>query len=481
MSTLEITVTYSVPSLEVSGPSGSTIEITQPPQTQILQLGSISGAANQQITQAVASTTASAATATAAAATATSEAGVATAAAGTATAEAEAAAASATASANAYSAIANGTATSAGTLTGAETVPLSRGAGLLQTTLNAIADFVIGTLTLPSYSALRSYTGIRTYCVINAPGIAGEFGRLSSATGLSDNGGTIIFDGNGNAWQRLNSLGGCRPEWWGAQDSTQPGMSTFDSSAALNACLAALPVGGTMLLRSGAVYLCNSLSIIRKSFGIKGEGPSTFSGGGATLMLNSSTAAQLLLVGKVSDTAPGGIVNYTLGVKFENVLFHGNNLPASDSLLTMLGVAVCEFDSCGVQYSNGCAMRMQACQEFTFNNTVFRRNSAPSSQIILFDDVVASNGQNNVNDINFLDKCHFEANTGTIFRSSLLSGLFIFRVTDAKFEWGGATVPGSPAYSIFDLNQCSEGWFTGLSITNFSNPNGFLNIFRLGS
>ena len=142
MSTLEITVTYSVASVEVSGGSGPVVQITQPPQTQILQLGSISGAANQQITQAVASTTASAATATAAAATATSEAGVATAAAGTATAEAEAAAASATASANAYSAIANGTATSAGTLTGAEIIPLSRGAGLLQTTLTAIANFV---------------------------------------------------------------------------------------------------------------------------------------------------------------------------------------------------------------------------------------------------------------------------------------------------------------------------------------------------
>lgn len=154
MSTLEITVTYSVASVEVSGGSGSTLQITQPPQTQILQLGSISGAANQQITQAVASTTASAETATAAASTATAEAGVATSAAGTATAqatiateEAGAAAASAAASANAYSAIANGTAASAGTLTGAETVPLSRGTGLIQTALNTWATWALQTFT----------------------------------------------------------------------------------------------------------------------------------------------------------------------------------------------------------------------------------------------------------------------------------------------------------------------------------------------
>jgi hypothetical protein len=128
----------------------SSLTITVNGQTQVIQLGTLSAAVNQQITQAVASTTASAATATAAAATATSEAGVATAAAGTATTQATnaansatASANSATASANAYSAIANGTATSAGTLLATDIEPLSRGAGLLQTTLGARAAFSI--------------------------------------------------------------------------------------------------------------------------------------------------------------------------------------------------------------------------------------------------------------------------------------------------------------------------------------------------
>jgi hypothetical protein len=69
--------------IQGSGPT-QTVNLTTG-ETQVVQLGSLSAAVNQQITQAVASTTASAATATAAAATATSEAGVATAAATAAT------------------------------------------------------------------------------------------------------------------------------------------------------------------------------------------------------------------------------------------------------------------------------------------------------------------------------------------------------------------------------------------------------------
>lgn len=44
--------------------------------------------------------------------------------------------------------IAFGTATSAGTLTGAETAPVSRGAGLLQTTWNTVATFVLSIFTI---------------------------------------------------------------------------------------------------------------------------------------------------------------------------------------------------------------------------------------------------------------------------------------------------------------------------------------------
>jgi hypothetical protein len=126
--------------IQGSGPT-QTVNLTTG-ETQVVQLGSLSAAVNQQITQAVASTTASAATATDAAATATSEAAVATAAAGTATAEAEAAAASATASANAYSAIANGTAPDAGPIQGNEKFTLSRGNGVLQASPSEIKSFI---------------------------------------------------------------------------------------------------------------------------------------------------------------------------------------------------------------------------------------------------------------------------------------------------------------------------------------------------
>lgn len=120
----------------------SALSIVVNGQTQVVQLGTLSAAVNQQITQAVSSATSSASTATAAASTATTEAGVATTAASTATTEAQAAATSAAASANAYSAIANGAATDAGALTGAEVVPVSRGSGLLSTTLTKIANWL---------------------------------------------------------------------------------------------------------------------------------------------------------------------------------------------------------------------------------------------------------------------------------------------------------------------------------------------------
>lgn len=58
---------------------------------------------------------------------------------------AEDAASSATNAANTVATIANGTATDAGELTGSETIPLSRGSGLLRTTFAVIAGWVIGT------------------------------------------------------------------------------------------------------------------------------------------------------------------------------------------------------------------------------------------------------------------------------------------------------------------------------------------------
>jgi trimeric autotransporter adhesin len=143
MSAMTITVNKPTGTVVIqgSGPT-QTVNLTTG-ETQVVQLGTLSAAVTQQITQAVSSATAGAETATAAAATATTAATTATAQAGIATEEAGAAAASAEASANAYANIANGTATDAGSLTGAEIVPLSRTAGLLQTTISKIAAFVL--------------------------------------------------------------------------------------------------------------------------------------------------------------------------------------------------------------------------------------------------------------------------------------------------------------------------------------------------
>lgn len=152
MSSLAITVSYSAGSLVIEGPgTPQVIQISTPGTPGVVQLGTLSAAVNQQITQAVASTTASATTATAAASTATTEAGVATAAAGTATAqaaiaaeEAEAAAASATASANAYSAISAGAATSyVGPYTGNEVFSFSAGGALYSNPLQLVAQWTL--------------------------------------------------------------------------------------------------------------------------------------------------------------------------------------------------------------------------------------------------------------------------------------------------------------------------------------------------
>jgi hypothetical protein len=217
-------------------------------QTQIIQLGTLSAAVNEQINQAVASTTASAATATAAAATATSEAGVATAAAGTATTQATnaansatASANSATASANAYSAIANGTATSAGALTGSETIPVSRGAGLLQTTWNTVASFIYSTLgilkTVSNVSALAALDA-SVWARVKTQGYGavgdGGGGIYYQLTGMqTPNGGTIIAGINGTYFG-LESTNEVTLAQFGALGANATVDETTQIQAALN-------------------------------------------------------------------------------------------------------------------------------------------------------------------------------------------------------------------------------------------------------
>lgn len=67
-------------------------------------------------------------------------------------------------------------------------------------TVQAVLD---GAVSMQRYTQLRAYPGRATSLRITTPGIAGQFIRLSSATGLTDNGGTLIIDGLGRAWQRV--------------------------------------------------------------------------------------------------------------------------------------------------------------------------------------------------------------------------------------------------------------------------------------
>ena len=146
----------------------SALSITVNGQTKVIQLGSLSAAVNQQITQAVASASASAATAT-------QQAGIATD-------EALAAAGSAAAAANAYAAIANGTASPAGTLTGTETVPLSRGAGLLQTTWNTVATFILTIFTILIVSGPGAVARTIIAKLLEMPVSPEDFGAAGNGT-----------------------------------------------------------------------------------------------------------------------------------------------------------------------------------------------------------------------------------------------------------------------------------------------------------
>lgn len=67
---------------------------------------------------------------------------------------------------------------------------------------------------MQSYIALRAYTGRATGVRITTPGIAGFFQRLGTI-GLTDNGGTVIVDAAGRAWERLYS-GNVNIQWFGA-------------------------------------------------------------------------------------------------------------------------------------------------------------------------------------------------------------------------------------------------------------------------
>ncbi|CAG2132468.1 hypothetical protein [Cupriavidus numazuensis] len=207
-------------------------------------------------------------TASTASAAATSQAGIATAQAAIATTQAGDAAASATAAAGSASAatastsaIANGTATDGGTLTGSETLPMSRGAGLLQTTLSKIASFVYATLgltktvaTMVDLQALDAaiWTQVKTQGYRTAgDGGHGTYRKLSGAQ--TADGGAIIAGANGSYFG-LEYVGKVHALQYGAY-----GDNSHDDQPALQALQAfCKPRRLWMDLSGNFVYRLNS-------------------------------------------------------------------------------------------------------------------------------------------------------------------------------------------------------------------------------
>lgn len=89
---------------------------------------------------------------------------------------------------------------------------------------------------MQSYAALRAYTGRATGVRITTPGIDGFFQRLGTA-GLADNGGTIIIDASGRAWERVTEGGVLNVLWFGADRTgiTSSVTAVNNAISALNA------------------------------------------------------------------------------------------------------------------------------------------------------------------------------------------------------------------------------------------------------
>jgi hypothetical protein len=147
--------------------------------------------------------------------------------------------------------VSRGTATDAGTLTGAETVPVSRGVGLLQTTTQKIAALAgSGALYAANMTALRalSVNGLAdgtpvTLAGYNAigDGGGGKFVWSSTSSRADDTGCTIkpnSVAGNGR-WLRIIQEQDARINvlWFGADRTATSSTSGNDSSAAISSAL----------------------------------------------------------------------------------------------------------------------------------------------------------------------------------------------------------------------------------------------------
>jgi hypothetical protein len=134
---------------------------------------------------------------------------------------------------------ANGTATSAGTLTGAEIATVSRGAGFLSTTLSGIAAFVLSCFGVPSVAALRALPSViftrAATAGYSTPGDGGHGQYYFTQTGSlpPDNGVTTLLSSDGRGYWTLVTSGTLDIKQAGAQ-------AGMDCSAAVTAAIAAV-------------------------------------------------------------------------------------------------------------------------------------------------------------------------------------------------------------------------------------------------
>jgi hypothetical protein len=97
-----------------------------------------------------------------------------------------------------------GNTSDAGTLTGVEMIPISRGTNTkFQSTLTKFATFILAQDDLLDYSALRLYSGALKAVSLTRSGIAGDFVVNAADTTSADNGATIIVDAIGRRWYRI--------------------------------------------------------------------------------------------------------------------------------------------------------------------------------------------------------------------------------------------------------------------------------------
>jgi hypothetical protein len=215
-------------------------------------------------------------------------------------------------------------------LTGAELVSVSQGAGLFQSTLTKIAQWVIGT-----------YQGF-----------------AQAATGAAQR--TILS----KLQDQVNVLD------FGADPT-----GTNDSTVAFTNAIAALPAtGGVVYLSQGSVYSCGQLPAITKPVIIATSGLGHFPAAAtATIQLTGTNADHLLQFGQLPTN--GSTPTMLFGCGLFGVMLtaaNGATLSPFGSMVRLHGTSMFRMERVGFQSIPGRAIRLKACFEPQISDTIFR-------------------------------------------------------------------------------------------------------------